>query len=83
MGTEMPGYSFYELRHDIPWDYQIRYLKMWQIVHALANIDKVDLSDDTILHELVKLTLAAKRVDAETPQPRTKADGTDQGTAAV
>ena len=83
MGTEMPGYSFYELRHDIPFDYQMRYLNMWQIVHALANIDKVDLADDDIRNELVRITLAAKKVDAATPEPRTKVDGTDQGTATV
>ena len=83
METGMPGYSFYELRHDIPFDYQMRYLNMWHIVHALANIDKVDLSDDEIRNELVRITLAAKKVDAVISTPRTKADGTDQRTAAV
>ena len=48
-----------------------------------ANIDKVDLEDDDIRHELVRITLAAKKVDAATPEPRTKADGTIERTAAV
>ena len=74
----IPDTCFYELRNDIPWDYQIRYLNMWQVVHALATIvDDSDTSDEHVMKKLAKLTLWAKRLDSVIPKPKTKGDDPD------